>query len=312
MDIGVIGVGTMGRNHVRVYSELKEVGNVYIYDLNGDMAKRMSEQYGEGIFVSDSMDSLLEKVDAVSICAPTKHHFEIAKKAIEKGISCLIEKPISLTREEGEKLLEEIKIKADLIVGVGHIERFNPIVGEIKKLIKSPRYVEIRRHNPASSRITDADVVSDLMIHDIDLVWNYFMNGESYEMHSFWDNDLGEAIARFGNCSVSLSASRIGCKKIRSIYIEDEEFSIDGDFMNQDVYIYRKPQKYREHNSRYVQENIIEKVLVNKVEPLKEELKTFVGCVKAGEQFPVTAEQAVLNLRIVEEIKNGGKGKRTN
>jgi len=312
MDIGVIGVGTMGRNHVRVYSELKEVGNVYIYDLNGDMAKRMSEQYGEGIFVSDSMDSLLEKVDAVSICAPTKHHFEIAKKAIEKGISCLIEKPISLTREEGEKLLEEIMIKTDLIVGVGHIERFNPIVGEIKKLIKSPRYVEIRRHNPASSRITDADVVSDLMIHDIDLVWNYFMSGESYEMHSFWDNDLCKVIARFGNCAVSLSASRIGCKKIRSIYIEDEEFSIDGDFMNQDVYIYRKPQKYREINSRYVQENIIEKVLVNRVEPLKEELKTFVGCVKAGEQFPVTAEQAVLNLRIVEEIKNGGKGKRTN
>ena len=162
---------------------------------------------------------------------------------------------------------------------MGHIERFNPIVGEIKKLIRSPRYIEIRRHNPASSRITDADVVSDLMIHDIDLVWNYFMNGISYEMYSFWDNDLCKAIARFGNCAVSLSASRIACKKIRSIYVEDEEFSIDGDFMNQDVYIYRRPQKYKEVNSRYVQENIIEKVLVNKVEPLKEELKTFVECV---------------------------------
>ena len=168
MDIGVIGVGTMGRNHVRVYSELKEVGKVYIYDVNGDMAKRMSEQYGEGVIVGDSMDSLLEKVDAVSICAPTKHHFEIAKKAVEKGISCLIEKPISLTSKEGEKLLEDIKVKDDLVVGVGHIERFNPIVGEIKKLIRSPRYIEIRRHNPASSRITDADVVSDLMIHDTD------------------------------------------------------------------------------------------------------------------------------------------------
>ena len=307
MDVGVIGVGTMGRNHVRVYSELKDVDNVYIYDVNGDMAKRMSEQYGEGVIVSDSMDSLLEKVDAVSICAPTKHHFEIARKAVEKGISCLIEKPISLTSKEGEKLLEDIKVKDDLVVGVGHIERFNPIVGEIKKLIRSPRYIEIRRHNPASSRITDADVVSDLMIHDIDLVWNYFMNGISYEMYSFWNNDLCKAIARFGNCAVSLSASRIACKKIRSIYVEDEEFSIDGDFMNQDVYIYRKPQKYRENNSRYVQENIIEKVLVNKVEPLKEELKTFVECVKEGKQFPVTAEQGVSNLRIVEVIKEKGK-----
>ena len=155
--------------------------------------------------------------------------------------------------------------------------------------------------------------MSDLMIRDIDLVWNHFMNlGIGYEMHSFWDTDLCKVIARFGNCAVSLSASRIGCKKIRSIYVEDDEFSIEGDFMNQDVYIYRKPQKYREIDSRYVQENIIEKVLVNKVEPLKEELKLFVECVKEGKQFPITAEQAVLNLRIVEEIKNGGKGKRTN
>ena len=305
MDVGVIGVGTMGRNHVRVYSELKDVDNVYIYDVNRDATKSMREQYGDSIIVNKSIDSMLEKIDMVSICAPTKYHFEIAMKAVEKGIHCLIEKPIGLTSKEGEKLLKNIP--EDLVIGVGHIERFNPIVGEIKKLIKSPRYVEIRRHNPASSRITDADVVSDLMIHDIDLVWNYFMNGISYELDSFWDEDICTAIARFGSCAVSLSASRIGCKKIRSIYIEDEEFSIDGDFMNQDVYIFRKPQKYRENNSRYVQENIIEKVLVNKVEPLKEELKSFVKCVQDGEQFPVTAEQAILNLRIVDEIKEKGK-----
>lgn len=305
MDVGVIGVGTMGRNHVRVYSELKDIGNVYIYDVDRDVARRIREQYGEGIVVSDSMDSLLEKVDMVSICAPTKYHLEIAKKAIEEGISCLIEKPISLTSREGEKLLEDIR--DDLVAGVGHIERFNPIVKEIKNLIRNPKYVEIRRHNPASSRITDADVVSDLMIHDIDLVWNYFMNGMNYELYSFWSSDFCNASARFGNCVVSLSASRIACKKTRAIYVEDEEFSIEGDFMNQEVYIYRKPQKYRESNSRYVQENIIEKVLVNKVEPLKEELKTFVRCVKEGKQFPVSAEQAVLNLRIVEEIKEKGK-----
>jgi len=305
MDVGVIGVGTMGRNHVRVYSELKDVDNVYIYDVNRDATKSMREQYGDSIIVNKSIDSMLEKIDMVSICAPTKYHFEIAMKAVEKGIHCLIEKPIGLTSKEGEKLLKNIP--EDLVIGVGHIERFNPIVKEIKALIKSPRYIDIKRLNPASTRITDADVVSDLMIHDIDLVWNYFMNGISYELDSFWDEDICTAIARFGNCAVSLSASRIGCKKIRSIYVEDEEFSIDGDFMNQDVYIFRKPQKYREINSRYVQENIIEKVLVNKVEPLKEELKRFVKCVQDGEQFPVTAEQAILNLRIVDEIREKGK-----
>ncbi|NOR76836.1 MAG: gfo/Idh/MocA family oxidoreductase, partial [Methanophagales archaeon] len=76
MDVGVIGIGTMGRNHVRVYSELKDVGKVYIYDVNGDAATRMREQHGEGVIVCDSMDSLIGTVDAVSICAPTKYHFE--------------------------------------------------------------------------------------------------------------------------------------------------------------------------------------------------------------------------------------------
>lgn len=305
INTGVIGIGMMGQNHVRVYSELKDVCDVYIYDIDAYAAEQISRKYGEDVIVTDSMDSLLEQVDAVNICVPTKYHFEMAKAAIEHGINCLIEKPISLTEDEGKKLLDTIT--DDIVVGVGHIERFNPIVGEIKNLIRNPRYVDIMRHNPLSSRITDADVVSDLMIHDIDLVWNYFMADRTYEMHSFYDVDLCKAIVRFGTCAISLSASRIGCKKIRSIYLEDDEYSIEGDFMNQEVYIYRKPQKYNESNSRYVQENIIEKVLVNKVEPLKKELKIFVDCVKEGKQFPVTAEQAVLNLQLVEEIKKSGK-----
>lgn len=319
MDIGVIGAGMMGKNHVRIYSELKDVGSVYVYDVDGGAAEAVCTQYS--VTAADSMDSLLENVDAVSICAPTRHHFEIAKEAIEKGVDCLIEKPISLTSDEGERLLEIIRdrngtgagVNGDggLVVGVGHIERFNPIVEEIKKLIEHPRYIEVRRHNPGSSRITDACVAADLMIHDIDLVWNCLMDGFDYgdcEPHSLWDNDLCKVTSRFNGCIVSLSASRIGCKKIRSIYVEDEKFSIEGDFMNQEVYIYRKPRGYGETDCRYVQENIIEKVLVNKVEPLKEELKTFIECIKDRKQFPITPEQAVSNVRIVEKIRGDGGG----
>jgi len=308
MDAGIIGVGSMGKNHVRVYSELKEVGDVYVHDVDGGAAERIGAQYDAT--TSDSIDSLLDSVDVVSICVPTKYHFDVAKKAIEAGVNCLIEKPISSTSEEGEELLKIIKdhggANGNLIVGVGHIERFNPIVEEIMKLIEHPRYIEVRRHNPASSRIMDACVVVDLMIHDIDLIWNCLLRHTDYELHSLWSNDLCKVTGRFDDCIVSLSASRIGCKKIRSIYIEDEEFSIDGDFMNQEVYIYKKPQEYGENSCRYVQENIIEKVLVNKVEPLKEELKTFIECVKDGKQFPITAEQAVLDLKIAEEIRRTG------
>jgi predicted dehydrogenase len=236
-----------------------------------------------------------------SMGVPTKYHLEVAKRAIENGVHCLIEKPITLTVEEGEELVKLVDNKG-LIAGVGHIERFNPIVGEVKRIIKNPLYVEIRRHNPASARITDSTIVEDLMIHDIDIVFNVLFGG-AYEIYSAGNNDLCTALIKFDSSIVSLSASRKASKKIRSVYIEEEEFTIEGDFMNQEIYVYRKPGKYGIENERYTQENIIEKVLVNKVEPLKEELKAFIKCVKKGEEFTITPLQALNNLRICEEIR---------
>lgn len=308
MNVGVIGVGTMGKNHVRVYSELKDVERIYIFDVNKAAVREIKDRFGEAVVVSESITSLLKNVEALSICTSTESHYEIACKAIDMGVSFLVEKPLALTFNEGQSLLE--RVNGNLIAGVGHIERFNPIMKEIKNLIISPRYIEIRRHNPASARIKDADVVFDLMIHDIDLVWNYLAGGAVPDkLYSIWDGDLCEVIARFGSCTISISASRIACKKTRTIYIEDEGFSVDGDFMTQEVYIYKKPQKYGGDSPYYVQENVIEKVLVNKVEPLKEELKTFIECVKKGEKFPVTLEQAVINIKVAEEILAKGMRK---
>ena len=293
----MIGTGNMGRNHVRIYSELKDVDRVFVYDVDHKSAEKASQAFGAE--TCDSMESLFESVDAVSICVPTKYHFDAAKEAIENNVHCLIEKPITSTSKEGEDLLKIIP--DNLVVGVGHIERFNPIIKEIKNLIENPKYVEIRRHNPASSRITDAGVVIDLMIHDIDLVWNEFFPGHNgAEMYSVGDGDLYKKVAKLDGCIVSLSASRVACRKIRTIHVEEEGVTIEGDFMNQEVYIYRKPGQYSEANGRYSQENIIEKVLITRVEPLKEELKTFVDCITSGEPFPITPDQAVLNLKIAE------------
>ena len=207
---------------------------------------------------------------------------------------------------EAEELVNLLEDKG-LIVGVGHIERFNPIVEEIAKIIENPLYVEIKRHNPASARITDSTIVEDLMIHDIDIVFNVLFtpSGGDYEIYSAGNNELCTALIKFDSSIVSLSASRKASKKIRVIYVEEEEFTIEGDFMNQEIYVYRKPGRYGIENERYTQENIIEKVLVNKVEPLKEELKTFVRCVEKGEEFTITPLQALNNLRICEEIKHG-------
>lgn len=301
MKVGVIGTGTMGKNHARIYSELKGVEDVYVFDLNKNNVTEMRKM---GFIACDSMNELLDYVEAVSICVPTNHHLDVAKAAIEKNVPCLIEKPVTISVEEGEKLLNILKNK-DLIVGVGQIERFNPIINEIKKMIVNPFFVELRRHNPLSSRVTDCSVVEDLMIHDIDIVFNVLFNINNYKIYSGGTADVCKVMVAFDGSIASISASRRACKKIRTIYIEDENFTIEGDFMAQEIYTYWKPEKYGMDREKYTQENIIEKVLVNKVEPLKVELRTFVDCVKKNTEFPVTPEQALNNLRICEMIKTG-------
>ena len=299
MDIGVIGTGVMGRNHARVYSEIKKIGDLFLYDINSGAACDIAKK--SGINVADSVNDLLKNVDAVSICVPTQYHYETALLAADAGVNMLIEKPVCLTSEEGEKVLSVIS--DDIVVGVGHIERFNPIVDEISRIIESPLYVEIKRNNPSSIRVIGSFVVEDLMIHDIDIVFNNDHFKGPYNLYCSGNSDICSAIFEFPGFPVYLSTSRKSSKKIRMVYIEEENFTIEGDYMTQEVYIHRKPEKYSHDDDKYVQENIVEKVMVSKVEPLKVELNTFIVCVKSGKDFPVLPEQAIQNLRICEEIR---------
>ena len=166
MDIGVIGTGVMGRNHVRVYSEMKAADSVTVFDLDTRVARDVAEQ--NNVEYAESMEELLRSVDAVSLCVPTPYHCKTAKEVLAAGVHMLIEKPICLTAAEGAELLP--LIPDGCVVGVGHIERFNPIIAEIQRIVNDPLYMEINRHNPASARVTGSSVVEDLMIHDIDLV----------------------------------------------------------------------------------------------------------------------------------------------
>lgn len=294
----MIGVGMMGRNHARVYSELKAVDSLYLYDLNREAARDLAEAFGAT--VSSSIEDLLGGVDAVSVCVPTSYHFEIAEQVLDAGVPLLIEKPICATADESRRLIQ--MIPDGLVTGIGHIERFNPILPEIKKIVRNPLYIEIKRHNPASARVNSSSVVEDLMIHDVDIVRNVLLPTGDYRLTGSGNEDVCSALFSFGGTPVYLSASRKSSKKIRMIYIEEEEFTIEGDFMAQEIYIHRKPGQYAADDERYVQENIIEKVLVNKQEPLKLELSTFLDCVAKGREFPVSPAQALLNMEICEDI----------
>ena len=297
MDMGVLGAGAMGRNHVRLYSTMKSVDSVRVFDINTVAARDIAEK--NGAIVSDSASDLLRHVDAVSICVPTPYHFAVAKQALEAEVHVLIEKPICQTMEEARELIGVIP--DGRVVGVGHIERFNPIVAEIKKIVREPLYVAGRRHNPTSSRITGSSVVEDLMIHDIDVMAHLF-DGADCQVASRGTPDVVSALLCFGTVPVSLSASRKSSKKIRAIYIEEEDLTIEGDYMSQEVTVYRRPETNESVNERYVQENVIEKVLVNRVEPLNQELQVFVDCVRTQRPFPVTPEQGARNLEICERI----------
>ncbi len=299
MDVGIIGVGAMGRNHVRVYSELKSVDRVAVYDVNAEAAKAIGGQHGAE--TCSSLDELLESTDAVSVCVPTPFHAATVRQVFARKKSVLIEKPIAATAREAIDLMKAAP--EGITIGVGHIERFNPIVNEIKKIIKKPLYLEMKRHNPASARVTGSTVVEDLMIHDIDILLNLF--GRPSSVRSAGSADVCSVQMKCGSVPVALSASRKSSKKIRMIYVEQEDCTIEGDFMTQEVTIYRKPGQYQFEAERYVQENIIEKVMVNKLEPLKRELSTFVECAKENRPFPITPQQAIENLQVCEEILSG-------
>jgi len=298
MDVGVIGVGVMGRNHVRIYSELKSVDSLGIYDVNAEAAKALAEKHGATVY--GSIGELLDHCDAVSVVVPTQFHSKVVGEVFSKKRSVLIEKPICATSEEAKHLMKTAP--KGITVGVGHIERFNPIVAEIKKIVKNPRYFEMKRHNPTSARITGSSVVEDLMIHDIDILLNEFFPAPC-DVHSVGNADVMSVLMKCNGIPVALSASRKASKKIRLFYVEDEEFTIEGDFMSQEVTIYRKPGQYQIEAERYVQENIIEKVMVGKVEPLKRELETFIDCVDKQKPFPITPAQAIKNLEFCEKVR---------
>lgn len=298
MEVGVIGTGVMGQNHVRVYSELKEVDSVVVFDVNNEQAKKVASL--NNAEVAESYNELFQRVDAVSLCVPTQYHFNTALEVIKAGINVLIEKPICLTSEEGKKLVQHIP--DDLIVGVGHIERFNPIVNEISQIISDPLYIEFKRHNPTSSRITGSSVIEDLMIHDIDIML-HALGCSEVSVQAKGNEDVAAALCTSENTLIYLSASRKSSKKIRMIHIEQEDMTIQGDFMSQEIYIHRKPGQYKVDRERYVQENIVEKVQVAKQEPLRTELSSFLKSVKMNKPFSITTKEAIENLELCEKIR---------
>lgn len=300
LNVGVVGVGHLGKIHARIYSSLPNVKLAGLCDT--DKTKGAISKEHRTDFYQDYQD-LIEKVDAVSIAVPTSSHFKVSKAFLEAGKHVLIEKPITKTLEEADTLLKMAEDK-NLVLQVGHVERFNAGFKQVEKMAKNLRFIEIHRLGPFSGRINDCGVVLDLMIHDLDIVLQ-LVKSEIVQVDSVGVNvltpfeDIANVRIKFANgCIADLTASRLTPEKQRKIRIFQENAYISLDYAEQKAKIYEK-----KDNDISASE-----IDIKKEEPLKSELENFASAVISGSgrgKPDVEARHALeLALQITQDIKS--------
>ena len=289
--LGVIGVGHLGQHHARVYTEILGTQLVGVVDQSESRASVIGETLGVPFYTN--IDEFIQKArpEAVSVVVPTILHYEVAKKALLSGIHVLIEKPVTTTVREAEELLR-IAEKYDLVLQVGHIERFNSAIQYISKIIHDPVFLQSRRLGPYSTRINDVGVVLDLMIHDIDIIMS-LVKSDIREISAMGrclrsdHEDLATAQMSFENGSIAhIHVSRVSERRLRQLEISEPQRYVTVNYETQDVSIHRC---VKEDNSLI---EVIEHPVFPKSEPLKLELQHFVSCVREGKQ-PLVGEVMV-------------------
>ena len=242
--VGVIGVGHLGQHHARVYTELLDARLVGIVDRDEERAHLIGENLGVPAY--STMEELIARQapDAVSIVVPTSLHFDVARAAMEAGIHVLVEKPVTTRPDEAEELLK-LAAKKDLVLQVGHIERFNSAVRYISQTVHTPIYLESKRIGPFSPRINDVGVVLDLMIHDIDIVLSLVSSpiariaATGRCVHTDHE-DIADAQITFENGVMAhILVSRVSEKKQRQLDIMEPQRHITVNYETQTVQINR-------------------------------------------------------------------------
>lgn len=312
LAIGVIGTGHMGRNHVRALSEEGRFLLSGIYDKDLSQGEEIAAQYGTRAF--DDLDALLEQVEAVVVAVPSSLHKEIGLAVAEHNVHALIEKPLATNSKDAQDIVDAFSERG-LKLAVGHIERFNPVIQELDKLINNKQifYIEAHRYSPfgGSGRIQDVSVIEDLMIHDVDLVCHMM---EPYSVTSV--HGLGEQIKSgcvdFASCSLDfdanahaiINASRVSQEKERSICIHTADSCIYADLLMRSLTISQNTDMLLGgvHETSYRQNGIVQKIFVPIQEPLKLELISFYEAVVHNEPIVVTGEVGIRAIQICEEV----------
>lgn len=314
LRIGVIGTGHMGRNHVRNLAEEKRFDFIGIYDADQEQAEEVAEKYS--VIAYGSMEQLLEAVDAVVVAVPSSLHKEVALEVAEHGVHALIEKPLATTSSDAEIIVKAFADR-NLKLAVGHIERFNPVFRELRKLVRAEDifYVEACRYSPfsGSGRITDTSVVEDLMIHDVDLVCALLDGREVTSIHGRGEavksgqTDFATCLMDFdGKAHAVVNASRISQNKERIITVHTAGSCICADLLAKTLNIYKSTNLTVDlsRDNSYVQDGLVQKVYVPIEEPLRAELIAFYEAVVNNATIVADGDTGVNAIKICEEVAN--------
>ncbi len=305
LRIGVIGVGNMGKHHARVYSTLLNCTFVAVADLNEKLGSTIAKKHHIK-FYSDFKEMIAqEKLDAVSICVPTKAHFPVAKACLEQNLHVLLEKPITPTVEEGKKLIALAK-KQKVTFMVGHIERHNPAIKKVKEMIQKGDLGKItalitRRVGGFPPQIKDANIVVDLGIHDIDVA-NYLLEEiptsvsiNKQKHHIELREDSVEIFMKYKKASAYIQANWISPVKIRKLNITGTEGYLEMDYITQKIDFYKSNySKFKEASKDYSDYILLfsepdkMNISVAKKEPLKEELMYFLDAIQNNRKINTT------------------------
>ncbi|WP_322820246.1 Gfo/Idh/MocA family oxidoreductase [Chloroflexus sp.] len=317
----VIGIGSMGRNHARVYATMPDVELVAVCDTNYAAASNLANIYRCRIYTDYQALLANEELDLVSVVVPTKHHFAVASAAIAHGVHVLVEKPIAATVEQGWLLIEAAR-RHGVILTVGHIERFNPAIIALKEQLDNHELgnlfqITSRRVGPFPGRIADVGVVIDLATHEIDIL-NYLIGSPIVRMHVELHRhihqsheDMLSALLRFENGMIGiLDINWLTPTKIRELSIIGERGMFVANYLTQDLTFYENDscqgKAWPELALLGVSEGRSIRMKIPRREPLYEELRSFCEAVRYETAPPVSGEAGVVALEIANQIVDAG------
>jgi predicted dehydrogenase len=310
LRVAVIGAGYLGRFHAQKYKAMPDVDLVGVVDLNRAQAEAVASEVGAAAYTDIS--PLLTEVDAVSIVVPTEAHFETSRAFLEKGVDLLIEKPMTTTLDEADRLIE-MAAANDTIIQVGHLERFNSAVVALEDIVHDPRFIESHRLSTFKNRGTDVSVVLDLMIHDIDIILN-FVRSEVTAIHAAGipviteEIDIANARLEFANgCVANVTASRISAKNQRKIRLFQSDAYVSVDFADHEITVIKKDGQLKPgalDAGGLIPGMSIDQLCFTHGDALDDELKSFVHAVRHRLAPEVTGEMGRDALKIALSIMN--------